>query len=155
MLKSFLKIKIHLITAIIVTAAIIIFMLLVQNGIIGLTTNLGKKSEPTETTDISMTVEKTLPVSEMNGLVISMEKIIDSEDSGIPLLTKKKMLIEASWKIKLGINAKNIKVSTNEHSKTITVTLPKIQVNSMEQASTPKIYDQSGSLLDSYSSQAG
>jgi hypothetical protein len=126
-------------------------MALAQIGVIGFKTNLWQK--PVENVNISVTVKKTLPVKEMNGLNVAVEKVVESEQKGFPLIGGKKMLITASWNLKLGIDAQNIELNVDEDSKTIHVMLPKVSVTSMEQSETPHVYDQSGSILDSYSSQ--
>ena len=90
----------------------------------------------------------------MNGLVVSTEKVIRSEQDGIPLIGGgKKMLVVARWKIKLGIDAEKIKLETDEANRTIEATLPPVTVTSTEQVGTPQIYDQRGSILDHYSPQ--
>lgn len=147
MLKRLWKAKVRLVVVI----AIIILMALAQIGVIGFKTNLWQK--PVENVNISVTVKKTLPVKEMNGLNVAVEKVVESEQKGFPLIGGKKMLITASWNLKLGIDAQNIELNVDEDSKTIHVMLPKVSVTSMEQSETPHVYDQSGSILDSYSSQ--
>ncbi|MFT9008602.1 MAG: DUF4230 domain-containing protein [Bifidobacterium sp.] len=126
-------------------------VVLAQYGVLGY--KFGFWKEPTSSTKISVTVKKTLPITEINGLAVSTEKVIESEKDGLPIIGGKKMLIVASWKVKLGIDGSKIKLTTGDSSNVIKAELPKLMVTSMEQVGTPHVYSQSGSLLDSYSSQ--
>lgn len=151
MLKFLWATKVRLLVVLLVLIGTITLMIMAQSGILGFTTSLWQK--PKEKVDISYTVRKTLPVSEINGLAVSTDKVIDSEQKGWPLIRGKKMLVLVRWNVRLGINAKNIKLSVDETNRIIHAELPKVKVISMEQTGAPHIYDQAGSLLDNYSSQ--
>ncbi|MFT9232135.1 MAG: hypothetical protein ABF515_05800, partial [Bifidobacterium sp.] len=75
-------------------------VVLAQYGVLGY--KFGFWKEPTSSTKISVTVKKTLPITEINGLAVSTEKVIESEKDGLPIIGGKKMLIVASWQVKLG-----------------------------------------------------
>ncbi|MFT9396886.1 MAG: DUF4230 domain-containing protein [Bifidobacterium psychraerophilum] len=151
MLKRLWKVKIRVVTLLllIVVGAGIIFM--AQQGVFGY--KFGFWREPTSSVNVSVTIKKTLPITEINGLAVSTEKVIESEKDGLPLIGGKKMLIVASWRVKLGIDGSKIKMVADDTNHTIKVALPKLKVTSLEQVGTPHVYSQSGSLLDSYSSQ--
>ena len=151
MLKKLWKVKIRLVTLILlmVIGAGAVFM--AQIGVFGF--KFGFWKEPTTSVNVSVTVKKTLPISEIKGLAVSAEKVIESEKDGLPIIGGKKMLIVANWRVKLGIDGSKIKMTADDTNHTITAELPALKVTSLEQVGTPHVYSQSGSLLDNYSSQ--
>lgn len=151
MLKQFFKAKIHVWVVLLVALILVTATIAVQLGWLGFKNPFSHKSNETE--NISVTVEKTLPISELNGLLVSTDRVIQSEKDGWPLIGGKRMLVVASWNVRLGIDGSKIKISADEDKKSIEVRLPKLTVTSEELAKTPHVYDQRGSLLDKYSPQ--